>query len=154
MELTDGIHYIFELLNHGIVRFGHERVCDEEEFDEWTKDRDDGDAVEEQVPLIKGLERVDVDHEDGNNGELLERECGICLQSLKVDNNVARANDVGAIIKSLVKLPSGHVFHETCVLRWLYTNHVCPFCRLELSQHDGSDDSDDDSDDDPDVISD
>jgi hypothetical protein len=49
----------------------------------------------------------------------LPRECIICQENYQP----------GEII---LKLPCCHLYHETCLFRWLSTAHTCPLCRLQL----------------------
>lgn len=38
--------------------------------------------------------------------------------------------------ETLIKLPCGHFFHETCISIWLgQQSHVCPICRTEAGEH-------------------
>jgi hypothetical protein len=50
----------------------------------------------------------------------LDDECAICLDEFTEG-------------MQLRKLPCGHVFHATCVARWLIERHaVCPLCKMDL----------------------
>ncbi|GJQ09132.1 hypothetical protein GpartN1_g923.t1 [Galdieria partita] len=46
-------------------------------------------------------------------------ECSICLDSIRVGDYMR-------------KLPCGHMFHATCVERWLLHAHRCPLCNKDL----------------------
>ncbi|EME32757.1 E3 ubiquitin-protein ligase RNF128 [Galdieria sulphuraria] len=46
-------------------------------------------------------------------------ECSICLESIRVGDYMR-------------KLPCGHIFHATCVERWLLHAHRCPLCNKDL----------------------
>ncbi|KAL0421459.1 UNVERIFIED_CONTAM: E3 ubiquitin-protein ligase RING1-like [Sesamum latifolium] len=67
-----------------------------------------------QIVIVKGGE----DGEDGGASVSEEESCSICLEGFD--------NSDGA------RLPCSHMFHESCILRWLQENHVCPLCRYEL----------------------
>jgi len=58
----------------------------------------------------------DVDDEEG--GEL----CAVCLCNYEDD-------DV------LIQLPCEHLFHESCISRWLSQDSSCPQCRFNLLAH-------------------
>ena len=53
------------------------------------------------------------------SGQSDEHLCVICIAGLQ-------ARDGG------VRLPCGHLFHETCVAEWLRRNSSCPHCRAQL----------------------
>ena len=48
----------------------------------------------------------------------LNQECCICMDT---DN-----------IQPWVGLPCGHMFHTSCVSRWITTHHTCPVCRFDM----------------------
>lgn len=52
-----------------------------------------------------------------------EKACSVCLEVL-VDGN------------RVTKLPCLHVFHQSCVLRWLRESRLCPLCRYQLPADD------------------
>ncbi|KAJ4839747.1 hypothetical protein Tsubulata_026024 [Turnera subulata] len=39
---------------------------------------------------------------------------------------------LGRLVRSARKLPCRHLFHLTCIRRWLETSHYCPVCRHQL----------------------
>ncbi|CAH2033578.1 unnamed protein product [Thlaspi arvense] len=45
--------------------------------------------------------------------------CTVCLDGFKMG-------------ESVVTLPCGHEFGDSCILGWFARNHVCPLCRFEL----------------------
>ncbi|XP_034693479.1 E3 ubiquitin-protein ligase AMFR-like [Vitis riparia] len=51
---------------------------------------------------------------------ILEGEsCTICLEELSGGSKVT-------------VMPCSHVFHGSCIIRWLKQSHVCPICRFEM----------------------
>ncbi|WJZ81045.1 hypothetical protein VitviT2T_000907 [Vitis vinifera] len=51
---------------------------------------------------------------------ILEGEsCMICLEELSGGSEVT-------------VMPCSHVFHGSCIIRWLKQSHVCPICRFEM----------------------
>jgi len=48
----------------------------------------------------------------------INQECCICMDT---DN-----------IQPWVGLPCGHMFHTSCVSRWITTHHTCPVCRFDM----------------------
>ena len=70
----------------------------------------------------------------GGGGTNDQDECTICLDEFVQGDRVR-------------KLPCGHVFHSTCIARWLIErNAVCPLCKLDLFiEEEEDDDSDSDS---------
>lgn len=59
-------------------------------------------------------------HPGNHVDQPLDDECAICLDDFEEGMH-------------LKKLPCGHVFHSTCVARWLIERHaVCPLCKMDL----------------------
>ncbi|KAJ9709234.1 hypothetical protein PVL29_000945 [Vitis rotundifolia] len=51
---------------------------------------------------------------------ILESEsCMICLEELSGGSEV-------------IVMPCSHIFHGSCIIRWLKQSHVCPICRFEM----------------------
>ncbi|WJZ81044.1 hypothetical protein VitviT2T_000906 [Vitis vinifera] len=51
---------------------------------------------------------------------ILEGEsCTICLEELSGGSEVT-------------VMPCSHIFHGSCIIRWLKQSHVCPICRFEM----------------------
>ena len=51
---------------------------------------------------------------------LKEDKCPICLQKYKGSD----------IIK---EFPCKHIFHKTCIFKWLKTSNVCPLCKYDIT---------------------
>ncbi|WCJ19592.1 RING/U-box superfamily protein [Euphorbia peplus] len=64
-------------------------------------------AAKEAIEMILNSEKVVTEKED----------CGICLEEI---------TEIGA------GMPCDHVFHRTCIEKWLNISHSCPLCRSEL----------------------
>ena len=54
---------------------------------------------------------------------ILNTSCIICLENLISE----KQNDLTIII-----LECNHIFHETCLIKWLKDHNNCPLCRIEL----------------------
>jgi hypothetical protein len=52
-------------------------------------------------------------------GELIERECSICLEDYQSGESVS-------------SLACDHLFHKKCLEEWLKHKNECPLCRTEL----------------------
>lgn len=63
------------------------------------------------------MTKIDMDASD-------DAPCAICLESLVTNNNTA--------FNYVAQLPCNHIFHSQCVVQWLKTSPVCPFCRDSL----------------------
>ena len=59
---------------------------------------------------------------DQDPKKLEHPECSICLMEI--------ANGQNTIL-----LPCGHMFHDTCVTKWLKMHNTCPLCRYELQSN-------------------
>ena len=46
--------------------------------------------------------------------------CPICLEEMTTD-----------LIDNLLKLKCPHIFHSTCIMRWMENKTTCPVCRLD-----------------------
>lgn len=88
----------------------------------------DDDRNESQQPVRRRLSTDQVTesfpsfqyHPEEHLEQCLEDECAICLDDFEEGMR-------------LRKLPCGHVFHSTCVARWLIERHaVCPLCKMDL----------------------
>eukprot|EP01065_Artemidia_motanka_P035553 TRINITY_DN43461_c0_g1_i1.p1 TRINITY_DN43461_c0_g1~~TRINITY_DN43461_c0_g1_i1.p1 ORF type:complete len:851 (+),score=164.81 TRINITY_DN43461_c0_g1_i1:53-2554(+) len=75
------------------------------------------DAVAaEEVPSWKGLTEAELGTYLRKTEGASEDCCSICLSE----------------IEQPVQLPCGHMFHDSCVRVWLFSNVVCPQCRQDL----------------------
>ncbi|KAK8717882.1 hypothetical protein V6N13_045135 [Hibiscus sabdariffa] len=52
--------------------------------------------------------------EDGEEGD-----CMVCLEELSVGFEASQ-------------MPCSHIFHGSCIERWLNQSHYCPICRFEM----------------------
>ena len=73
--------------------------------------------------LLSNLPKVTITADD--LVEQTNKECVICLMEQQL-GHVA------------VKLPCGHIYHETCLKEWLLTHCTCPVCRYELETDDAA----------------
>merc|ERR1711982_78806 len=92
-------------------------------------------AEEESTRILAALPRVD--------GPGTCRECAICLDTEQVSEGsgsadtalVTTAADATASATGWLKLPCGHVYHESCLGNWFrQSNHrsTCPLCRIDV----------------------
>ncbi|OWM83106.1 uncharacterized protein LOC116189876 [Punica granatum] len=51
--------------------------------------------------------------------------CVVCLEELSGGGPECNR-------RRLTEMPCRHVFHNSCIVRWLETNRACPLCRQEL----------------------
>ncbi|KAA0044413.1 E3 ubiquitin-protein ligase RNF181-like protein [Cucumis melo var. makuwa] len=49
-----------------------------------------------------------------------EGDCSVCLDEL----------DCGK--REVIRIPCGHVYHESCIFEWLNNNNSCPLCRTSF----------------------
>lgn len=64
--------------------------------------------------VLKDLQTFPIDSE-------VDFSCPICLMEDLEDD------------KNAIKLPCGHNYHSSCIIKWLKRHNVCPICRFELS---------------------
>ena len=55
-------------------------------------------------------------------------QCSICLKELSYDDRDCDGRDD----QKMVQMPCSHVYHKTCIVRWLETSHMCPLCRYAM----------------------
>ena len=82
--------------------------------DPYTIHEDETDEISDEhfIKVLDKIEYVDSDNE-----------CCICLESNENDDCFG-------------KLPCNHIFHVTCIFRWVNKNHVtCPVCRMHIFIH-------------------
>ncbi|KAK9119364.1 hypothetical protein Scep_017457 [Stephania cephalantha] len=74
------------------------------------------------VSAIDKLEKVTMSTSDliGGSTSTGGDSCTICLEDLEIDSEVA-------------PMPCSHIFHPSCIVKWLEMNNVCPLCRCKLS---------------------
>lgn len=57
---------------------------------------------------------------DTNKEEYMNKECNICMDEYKLNDNI-------------VKLSCNHIFHKDCIKNWLCNERVtCPICRKDI----------------------
>ena len=87
---------------------------------------------------IEGLEKVTLDSADDAATSFT---CDICLEGLldqlKIDveeekENNHRENSKARSTTKTARLPCSHIYHETCIVRWLQISHLCPLCRYQM----------------------
>ncbi|KAL2498242.1 Ubiquitin--protein ligase [Abeliophyllum distichum] len=75
----------------------------------------DGDSmVPAKDSSIKSLERKIIDDQNINSGS-----CMICLDEFPIGSKA-------------ICMPCSHMFHSSCLKKWLRTSHYCPICRFEI----------------------
>ena len=81
----------------------------------------ENEAEDEEEGMIPA---IDISIKTLERETILESEnCMICLEEL-----------VGGL--EVTVMPCSHVFHGTCIIRWLKQSHVCPMCRFEMPTSD------------------
>ncbi|KAK8756479.1 hypothetical protein V5799_000820 [Amblyomma americanum] len=58
--------------------------------------------------------------------------CSICLGSILTSGGDDSDPSIGHSVGAISATECGHVFHETCLLRWLQKSRSCPTCRKQL----------------------
>ncbi|PNX67796.1 E3 ubiquitin-protein ligase ring1-like protein, partial [Trifolium pratense] len=58
----------------------------------------------------------------------LHRNCSICMERFHDDLEEDGASDEVKVSTMVC----GHIFHYSCIVKWLRTSHVCPLCRYAM----------------------
>lgn len=86
--------------------------------------------VQELVPEYMASDLIRHDEESHHHSPEM---CSICLDEYAADEYVA-------------ELPCGHVFHSSCIGKWLTErSSTCPLCKTDLMPDEDDDDDDDDA---------
>ncbi|KAA0035774.1 E3 ubiquitin-protein ligase RNF181-like protein [Cucumis melo var. makuwa] len=56
-------------------------------------------------------------------------DCSICLDELSCEK------------REVIRIPCGHVYHESCIFKWLKNHNSCPLCRKPLPLKEDEEDS-------------
>ena len=94
---------------------------DEEEENENNEENDDENDLfmRKREQFILELDEFQFKHLKKYSA-LTEDKCPICLQKYKSSD----------IIK---EFPCKHIFHKTCIFKWLKTSNVCPLCKHDIT---------------------
>ncbi len=60
-----------------------------------------------------------------DKGKLECPDCSICLTEIEIEQDT-------------LLIPCGHMFHDSCILKWLDSHSTCPVCRYELPNDNNS----------------
>ncbi|KAK9920477.1 hypothetical protein M0R45_029032 [Rubus argutus] len=80
--------------------------------------------------VSEALEYVSLDSLEGATRQTL---CFVCKETL--DHHFVTVKEEGSedhLEKKIACLSCSHFYHRTCIVRWLLTSHLCPFCRHPL----------------------
>ena len=101
---------------------------EEGEYEENENDNDNEEENEEDMELFnkkKNLFIAELDEFQYKHlktySALKDDKCPICLQKYK-----------GADI--IKEFPCKHIFHKTCIFKWLKKSNVCPICKHDLTE--------------------
>ncbi|XP_026485336.2 E3 ubiquitin-protein ligase RNF181 [Vanessa tameamea] len=68
------------------------------------------------IEAVENLKEIIIEDDSENN-------CPICLKKFCINEKAK-------------EMPCQHLFHEKCIITWLYKTNSCPFCRYELPTDD------------------
>ncbi|KAJ3104446.1 hypothetical protein HDU97_009231 [Phlyctochytrium planicorne] len=94
-----------------------------------TRKKADASILKSSLPetIPKDSENL---HEDDADGDGRECDCAICFSSVFPDG--FPATPTPAIRLSYMFTPCRHIFHSTCLEKWMEVKFECPICRFEL----------------------
>lgn len=134
-SVTSGMNFNFggNFFNNGNNNssndFNYEDNDDSGNFDFEDGEEDDEENEEDEVDIelfnrkkkkfILELDEFQYKHLKKYSA-LKEDKCPICLQKYKSSD----------IIK---EFPCKHIFHKSCIFKWLKQSNVCPICKHDLS---------------------
>ncbi|KAK4270668.1 hypothetical protein QN277_019446 [Acacia crassicarpa] len=96
-----------------------ESYSEEGEDDGNTDDEEiEGDDGNDHRKSIENLEKVKI------QGFLM---CSICLEEITPSDKEEEEGDVR------IPKPCGHVYHHSCITKWLINHHTCPLCRFKIT---------------------
>ncbi|XP_038883574.1 E3 ubiquitin-protein ligase RNF181-like [Benincasa hispida] len=127
--------YIDRMINEN--RESNFRIIAEVDFSRviWMEEHSiyGGDAMAEETvvfdeapPPRRGVEKVAVERVRELKSQEELGDCCICLEELSCEK------------REVIRIPCGHVYHESCVFKWLRKNNSCPLCRKPLPLNDDS----------------
>ena len=92
---------------------------EEMEIQEDEEENEDEDFNQKKKNFILELDEFQYKH-ILKYSVIKEDKCAICIQKFKgVD-----------IIK---EFPCKHIFHKTCILKWIKRSNICPLCKYDIS---------------------
>uniref|UniRef100_A0A0A0KYC0 RING-type E3 ubiquitin transferase n=1 Tax=Cucumis sativus TaxID=3659 RepID=A0A0A0KYC0_CUCSA len=78
--------------------------------------------IEEQ-PRAEGWRGVAVERLSKLKSEEEKGDCSVCLDELDCEK------------REVIRIPCGHVYHESCIFKWLNSSNSCPLCRSSFPLH-------------------
>ena len=100
--------------------FNEEEYEENENIEENEENEEDRDLfMRKREQFILELDEFQFKHLKKYSA-LTEDKCPICLQKYKSAD----------IIK---EFPCKHIFHKTCIFKWLKTSNVCPLCKHDIT---------------------
>ena len=94
-------------------------------------------SINAVVPLVKSEVEELIDKINSYSNSNLEKECSICIDTELSKNSISI--DIDIDIKSHIQLECSHIYHKSCIVRWLETGiptnkiNGCPLCRNTIS---------------------
>jgi hypothetical protein len=93
---------------------------DEDEENEGGEEDEEDIFIKKRNQFILELDEFQFKHLKKYSA-LKEDKCPICLQKYKSAD----------IIK---EFPCKHIFHKSCIFKWLKTSNVCPLCKHDITE--------------------
>ena len=130
-SVTSGMNFNFGngFFNNGFgnnnfnVNSNYENDDDDNDYEEAENNEENDDEVElfmkKRNQFILELDEFQFRHLKKYSA-LKEDKCPICLQKYKGTD----------IIK---EFPCKHIFHKSCIFKWLKESNVCPLCKYDIT---------------------